>query len=62
MGKSLPTSIFDKFENIYNEEDQQMKHNDKMRQRLLAKVMEKEQQEAFNRKVVQKRMDNFENQ
>jgi hypothetical protein len=61
VGRSLPTSIFDKFEGIYNEEEQQLRQNDLLRKRLLASIMEKEQQQAFNKKVVNKRMDNLEN-
>ena len=39
VGRSLPSSIFDKFEQIYNEEDMQLKQNDKARKYLLAQIM-----------------------
>jgi hypothetical protein len=39
VGRSLPYSIFDKFEHIYNEEDIQLKQNDKARKILLAQIM-----------------------
>ena len=39
-----------------------MKQNDNLRKRMLAQIMEKEQQQHFQKKVVARHMDNLENQ
>jgi hypothetical protein len=41
INRSLPNSIFEKFEHIYNEEDHQLKQNDKVRKIMLAQIMER---------------------